>query len=93
VGRKHAYYLYVVRHPERETIIAELKKKEIFVNISYPWPIHTMPGFSSLGYKNGDLPVTEKLANEIFSLPMYPSLADIEQEEVIISLLDILKQL
>jgi aminotransferase EvaB len=52
-----------------------------------------MPGFSSLGYKIGDLPVTEKLANEIFSLPMYPSLADIEQEEVVISLLDILKQL
>ena len=92
-GRKHAYYLYVVRHPERDTIIAELKKKDIFVNISYPWPIHTMPGFSGLGYKNGDLPVTEKLANEIFSLPMYPSLTDNEQAEVIISLLDILKQL
>jgi aminotransferase EvaB len=92
-GRKHAYYLYVVRHPERDTIIAELKKREVFVNISYPWPIHTMPGFSGLGYKVGDLPVTEKLANEIFSLPMYPSLTANEQEHVINSLLDILKQL
>jgi len=92
-GRKHAYYLYVVRHPERDTIIAELKKREIFVNISYPWPIHTMPGFSGLGYKQGDLPVTEKLANEIFSLPMYPSLTGNEQRDVVDSLLDILKQL
>jgi dTDP-3-amino-2,3,6-trideoxy-4-keto-D-glucose/dTDP-3-amino-3,4,6-trideoxy-alpha-D-glucose/dTDP-2,6-dideoxy-D-kanosamine transaminase len=89
-GRKHAYYLYVVRHPQRQIIIEELKKRDIFVNISYPWPIHTMKGFSDLGYKNGDLPITEKLANEIFSLPMYPSLTDNEQNVVIHSLLDIL---
>jgi aminotransferase EvaB len=92
-NRKHAYYLYVVSHPDRNLIIEELKKREIFVNISYPWPIHTMTGFLDLGYKNGDLPVTEKLANEIFSLPMYPSLTDQEQNEVINALLEILKAL
>jgi dTDP-3-amino-2,3,6-trideoxy-4-keto-D-glucose/dTDP-3-amino-3,4,6-trideoxy-alpha-D-glucose/dTDP-2,6-dideoxy-D-kanosamine transaminase len=91
-NRKHAYYLYVVRHPQRELIMDELKKKEIFVNISYPWPIHTMEGFVSLGYKTGDLPVTEKLANEIFSLPMYPSLSDDEQKLVAETLMGILKQ-
>jgi len=63
-------------------VIEELKKKNIFLNISYPWPIHTMRGYSSLGYKEGDLPVTESLANDIFSLPMYPSLTDGEQEYV-----------
>lgn len=92
VNNKHAYYLYVVRHPERDLIIEELKKRDIFVNISYPWPIHTMPGFVDLGYKNGDLPVTEKLANEIFSLPMYPSLTQRMQDKVISSLIDILEQ-
>jgi aminotransferase EvaB len=92
-NRKHAYYLFVVRHPERNLIIEELKKRDIFVNISYPWPIHTMTGFLDLGYKNGDLPVTEKMANEIFSLPMYPSLTDQEQNEVINALLDIMKTL
>lgn len=91
-NRKHAYYLYVVRHPRRDFIIEELKKREIFVNISYPWPIHTMKGFVDLGYKNGDLPVTEMLATEIFSLPMYPSLSDQAQEVVINSLKDILKK-
>jgi aminotransferase EvaB len=88
---KHAYYLYVVRHPERDLIIEELKKREIFVNISYPWPIHTMKGFDNLGYKEGDFPVTEKLSKEIFSLPLYPSLSDNEQYIVIDTIIEILK--
>ena len=92
-NRKHAYYIYVVRHPQRDLIIEELKKREIHVNISYPWPIHTMPGFVNLGYKAGDLPVTEKLSNEIFSLPMYPSLTEEDQDLVIVSLLEILKNI
>lgn len=78
---KHAYYLYVVRHPQREVIMTKLKKHNIFVNISYPWPIHTMDGYAYLGYKAGDFPETEQAAKEIFSLPMYPSLTD---EEVVI---------
>lgn len=92
-GRKHAYYLYVVRHPRRDIIMEELKKREIYVNISYPWPIHTMTGFADLGYSKGDLPVTEQLADEIFSLPLYPSLSVDDQEKVIDSLLDILKKI
>jgi dTDP-3-amino-2,3,6-trideoxy-4-keto-D-glucose/dTDP-3-amino-3,4,6-trideoxy-alpha-D-glucose/dTDP-2,6-dideoxy-D-kanosamine transaminase len=82
-GNDHAYYLYVCRHPERDRIIEELKKHDIFVNISYPWPIHIMTGYQYLGYKEGDFPHTEKAAREIFSLPMYPSLADEEQGQVI----------
>ena len=42
-----------------------------------------MIGYEYLGWKEGDLPITEKLANEIFSLPMYPTLTDDEQTEVI----------
>lgn len=73
---KHAYHLYVVRHPKRDQILKELKRQNINPGINYPWPIHTMSGYASLGYKEGDLPVTEKMAKEIFSLPMYPSLSD-----------------
>jgi len=76
---KHAYYLYVVRHQKRDTIITKLKENNIFVNISYPWPIHIMTGYEYLGYKEGDLPKTEKAAKEIFSLPMYPTL---EEDEI-----------
>jgi len=87
---KHSYYIYVVRHPNRNKIMEELKKQNIIVNISYPWPIHTMSGYGYLGYKEGDLPVTEKMAREIFSLPLYPSLNDKQQEKVIKTLLNIL---
>lgn len=90
---RHAYYLYVVRHPKRDKIMEELKNRNVHVNISYPWPIHTMTGFGNLGYSEGDLPVTEKIANEIFSLPMYPSLTEPEQDYVIRNLIDITNQL
>lgn len=82
----HAYHLYVVRHPDRDRIIDEMKKQDILLNISYPWPIHTMTGYSFLGYKEGDFPVTEKMAKEIFNLPMYPSFTDEEQQKVIYAL-------
>lgn len=86
----HAYYLYVVRHQHRDDIIAGLKEHDIFVNISYPWPIHTMTGYKELGYKEGDLPHTESAAKEIFSLPMYPSLTNDEQQTVCDVLCEIL---
>jgi dTDP-3-amino-2,3,6-trideoxy-4-keto-D-glucose/dTDP-3-amino-3,4,6-trideoxy-alpha-D-glucose/dTDP-2,6-dideoxy-D-kanosamine transaminase len=90
-GNDHAYYLYVCRHPDRDRIIEELKKHDILVNISYPWPIHTMTGYEYLGYTEGDFPHTEKAAREIFSLPMYPSLTDEEQVQVISALHAILQ--
>lgn len=90
-GNEHVYYLYVSRHPEREKIISQLRTKEIIVNINYPWPIHTMRGYAYLGYKEGDLPHTEKAAQEIFNLPMYPMLSNEEQEAVITALHNILE--
>ncbi|MFC5286852.1 DegT/DnrJ/EryC1/StrS family aminotransferase [Actinokineospora guangxiensis] len=82
-GNTHVYYVYVVRHPERDRILDELKKHDIALNISYPWPVHTMTGFAHLGYQTGSLPVTEAAAEEIFSLPMYPSLPVDVQTRVI----------
>ncbi len=89
-GNEHVYYVYVVRHPRRDEIISELKAHGISLNISYPWPVHTMTGFSKLGYEKGSLPVTERLAHEIFSLPMYPSLPEERQDLVIKALRDVL---
>jgi aminotransferase EvaB len=89
----HAYYLYVVRHERRDEIIARLKEQDILVNISYPWPIHIMPAYVYLGYKEGDLPRTEAAAKEIFSLPLYPTLSDDEQDIVCEALTKIVKNL
>ncbi|HWH01585.1 MAG TPA: DegT/DnrJ/EryC1/StrS family aminotransferase [Pilimelia sp.] len=82
-GNDHVYYVYVVRHPRRDAVIEALKPYGISLNISYPWPVHTMTGFAHLGYARGSLPVTERLAGEIFSLPMYPSLSPGDQDKVI----------
>ncbi len=89
-GNEHVHYVYVVRHPERDRIIEAMKGHDIFLNISYPWPVHTMSGFDHLGYAKGSLPVTEALADEIFSLPMYPSLAPADQDRVIEALREVL---
>ena len=90
-GNDHVHYVHVVRHPRRDAILAALRERDIALNISYPWPVHTMTGFAHLGYGRGSLPVTERLANEIFSLPMYPSLTAGVQDKVIDALRDALR--
>ena len=80
-GNSHVFYVYVVRHSRRDELITELKKKDILLNISYPWPIHLMRGYAYLGCREGDLPITEAIASTIFSLPMYPSLSEEMQNE------------
>ncbi|MEV7008640.1 DegT/DnrJ/EryC1/StrS family aminotransferase [Streptosporangium sp. NPDC051022] len=92
-GNDHVYYVYVVRHPRRDDIIEALKAYDIHLNISYPWPVHTMTGFAHLGYTKGQLPVTEELADEIFSLPMYPSLSSGVQDKVISAVREVLSRL
>jgi aminotransferase EvaB len=81
-GNRHAYYLYVVRHPRREELLEWLREHDVFLNVSYPWPIHTMRGYAPLGFAEGDLPHTEQAAREIFSLPMFPHLGEDDQLEV-----------
>jgi aminotransferase EvaB len=89
-GNLHSYYLYVVRHAKRDRIIKRLAEHDIFVNISYPWPIHTMKGYAYLDQNKGDLSCTETAANEIFSLPMYPTISNAEQDCVCEALIKIL---
>jgi aminotransferase EvaB len=89
----HVYHLYVVRHQARDAIVKALAAREIGVSIHYPWPIHTMRAYADLGYVQGSLPVTERAAAEIFSLPMYPSLTDAQQDRVCHALREIVSGL
>ena len=83
-NNKHAYYIYVVAHKKRDYIIKELAKKDIHLNISYPWPIHIMDAYKHFVDSDCDyLRKTEDQAKKIFSLPMYPTLTDSEQSTVI----------
>lgn len=67
-------HLYVIRVRNRDALRTYLSERGIGVGIHYPIPIHLQPAYSDCGYKRGDFPVTEALADQILSLPMYPEL-------------------
>jgi len=77
------YHLYVIRVEDRDAIQAKLTERGIGTGIHYPVPLHLQPAYDFLGYREGDLPVTEELANTALSLPMYPGLSLEDQEYVI----------
>lgn len=70
------YHLFVVRHPRRDRLMRALEERGIGTLIHYPIPLHLQPCFAHLGAKQGDFPVAERAAAEIFSLPLYPELSD-----------------
>ena len=74
---------YTITHPHRNTIIEGLKSEGIPTAIYYPKPLHLQEAFSNLGYAMGDLPVTEKIASEVFSIPMHPYLSEDDQDKVV----------
>ena len=76
------YHLYVVRVHDREQVISHLKAAGISTGIHYPIPLHFQKAYQGLGYQPGDFPVTEKIASEILSLPMYPQLTEEQQRYV-----------
>jgi len=76
------YHLYVVRVQDREALQARLAEAGIGTGIHYPIPLHQQKAYQHLGYKTGDFPVTERVAREIVSLPMFPQLSHPQQDEV-----------
>jgi len=79
---KSVYHLYVIRVKNREELQKELGAAGIGTGIHYPVPLHLQKAYSCLGYKLGDFPVSEKLALEIVSLPMFPNLKEDDQRRV-----------
>ncbi len=73
---RHVWHVYSVCTPHRDEMIAALKAAGIGTGIHYPVPVHLQPAYNNLGYKRGDLPVSERLASEFMSLPMYAELTD-----------------
>ncbi len=71
---KHVFHLYVIRTKKRDKLQEWLKNKGIITAIHYPQPIHFHPAYKELGYKKDDFPLSEKYAEEILSLPMFPEL-------------------
>jgi len=70
--RTHVFQTFAVRVQDRDKVLEEMQGKGIGVLIHYPIPLHLQEAYADLGYKQGDFPTSEKLANEVLSLPMYP---------------------
>ncbi|MCI0331295.1 MAG: DegT/DnrJ/EryC1/StrS family aminotransferase [candidate division Zixibacteria bacterium] len=82
----HIYHQYTIAAPKRDDLRKFLTEREIGTEIYYPLPLHEQECYASLGYKKGSLPVAEKRAGEVLSLPVFPELAEGEQDFVAASI-------
>ena len=73
------WHQFVIRSKKRDELQEYLKSKGIGTLIHYPLPVHLQEAYKHLGYKKGDFPIAEKMANEILSLPMWVGL---KKEEI-----------
>ncbi len=76
------YHLFVIRVPERDRVLRDLKVGGIGAGVHYPIPLHLQAACAHLGYRPGSLPHAELVTNEILSLPLYPEVSRSQQEEV-----------
>ena len=79
---KSVYHLYVIRVPRRDELRAYLEDEGIGTGIHYPIPLHLQTAYQELGFQKGAFPISEKVATEILSLPMYPHLQLDQQQQV-----------
>lgn len=73
---EHVWHLYVVRTPVREALRKALTDARIGAGLHYPVPLHRQEAYAHLGYAEGALPITERTAAELLSLPMFPTLTE-----------------
>jgi dTDP-4-amino-4,6-dideoxygalactose transaminase len=87
-GEEPVYATFIVRAERRDDLQRFLAARGIDTKVHYPTPLHLQPAAEDLGYVKGDFPVTERLATEILSLPIYPELSPAQQEAVIMGIRD-----
>ena len=77
------WHLFVVRHPQRDALQKHLADHGVGTIIHYPVPPHLQDAYAELGYRKGRLPISERMAEEVLSLPMGPHLSQSDQDYVI----------
>jgi dTDP-4-amino-4,6-dideoxygalactose transaminase len=82
-ANEHIFHQYTVRAERRDALQAHLKARSIGCAVYYPVPLHLQPCFAHLGYRAGRLPVAERAAHEVLSLPVYPELTVAQIDYVI----------
>ena len=84
----HVWHVFAVRLRERDAVRQALHEAGVATGIHYPKPVHLQPAYADLGYGPGDLPVSEGLARETLSLPMFPEMTPSQIERVTSALRD-----
>lgn len=79
----HSYYIYALKHNNATEIMEKLKENGVPCGTYYPVPLHLQGAFASLGYKEGDLPVTEDLSKTTFAIPVFPEMYDEERDYIV----------
>jgi dTDP-4-amino-4,6-dideoxygalactose transaminase len=85
-GAHHVFHQYVIRAERREALRQHLAKHNIATEIYYPIPLHLQPCLAYLGYREGDLPESERASHQVLALPMFPELSEEEQRRVVASI-------
>jgi dTDP-4-amino-4,6-dideoxygalactose transaminase len=73
---RHVYHVYAVRTRERESLMKRLNERGIQTGIHYPVPVHLQPAYAESAWQRGSFPHSEKAADEVLSLPMYPEMTE-----------------
>jgi dTDP-4-amino-4,6-dideoxygalactose transaminase len=79
---KSVYHIYAIRAPRRDELRAYLADQGIGTGIHYPIPLHLQMAYRQMEFKEGAFPISEKVASEILSLPMFPGLSFADQQQV-----------
>jgi dTDP-4-amino-4,6-dideoxygalactose transaminase len=87
-GCRSVYHVFPLFSEQRDELREHLHANGISTGIHYPIPVHMQPGFNHLGYKEGNLPETERVCREVLSLPMYPELPS----ETVMQIADAVRQ-
>ena len=82
----HVYHIFNIRTSRRDALRAWLTEQGIQTAVHYPVPVHLQEAYTFLGYKRGDFPVAEELADTSLSLPLFPGMTAAEQKKVISSI-------
>jgi dTDP-3-amino-3,4,6-trideoxy-alpha-D-glucose transaminase len=83
IGEDHVYHLFIVRTPDRDALRAFLGERGVSTAVHYPFPIHRTEAYADLGLGPGSLPAAERLAEQICTLPMFPTMSDADVARII----------
>jgi len=90
-GFEHVYHQYTIRIEQRDALQKFLADRKIGSTVYYPVPLHLQPLYASLGHKSGDFPHSERAAQEVLSLPMFPELRKDQIARIVETIAEFLK--